>query len=117
MHKTAPMMLFLGGVLLKGCFQCFPQEPNTFGFVFGFFCPLERKIFLRDSRAMGRMCWRGAPPLGWHLFFTLFCLLDLVSAFSLWFELGLCVYLLTRTFGATGERNEQVKVYVVKEQP
>lgn len=30
MHKIAPMMLFLGGVLLKGCFQCFPQEPNTF---------------------------------------------------------------------------------------
>lgn len=48
-----------------------------------FFCPLERKIFPRDSRAMGRMCWQVAPPLGWHLFFTLFCLLDLVSAFSL----------------------------------
>lgn len=92
MHKTVSMMLFLCGVLLKGCFLCFLQEPTHFS--------VERKSFLRDSYAKGRMCWRGAPPLGWHLSFTLFCLLDLVSAFSLvWtvaLALSICMHIWSR---------------------
>lgn len=103
MHKTVSMMLFLCGVLLKGCFLRFLQEPTNFS--------VERKIFPRDSYAKGRMCWRGAPPLGWHLSFSFFCVLDLVSAFSLvWtVALGLSIYMYIWTRKRVNRASEGVK--------
>lgn len=102
MPKTAPWCYFIVECCLKDVLGVSCKSQRYFS--------LERKIFPRDSCAMGRMCWWGAPPLGWHLFFSLLLFKPNFCIFSLWFELRLWVYWFTWTFGAAGEWTEQVKV-------